>query len=78
MSFVGIILRVTTNCDVTTAQAQLPKFVLQRLPVHTQNLSSLGYISLRMFETAGDVAAFKLSTVLAKLRGERNAQTTIT
>ena len=35
MSFVGIILRVTTDCNVAAAETELTEFVLQRLPMHS-------------------------------------------
>ena len=49
--------------------------MLQRLPVHVQNLSRARHVSLRVLETARDVAAFKFSAVLTKVSREWNSQT---
>ena len=51
---------------------ELPQFVLERLPVHVQDLGRPGHVALRVLETAADVAAFKLPAVLAKIGGERH------
>src|SRR5438093_12400858 len=43
--------------------------------MHVENLGGAGDVSLGMLQTTGDVATFKLSSVLAKVGRERDAQT---
>src|SRR5215210_440683 len=74
-STVGIILRVAAHRDVATTESELSQLMLQRLPVHVQNLSRAGHVSLSVLEAATDVPALKLAPVFAKIRRERHSQT---
>src|SRR5258706_3145924 len=73
-SFFRVFLRICADRNIAAAEAELAELVLQRLAVHSQNLSSLGYIALGVFETTADVATFELAPVLAKVGGEWNPQ----
>ncbi len=52
LSIVGIIWQVRADSDVAAAEAELAQFVLERLPMHAQNLGGLRHVSLRVFEAA--------------------------
>src|SRR5262249_481872 len=67
-------LRIRRDRNVPTAQTELPQFVLQRLPVHAQDLSCPSHVSLSVFEATSDVTTFKFSPVLAKVCCEGYSQ----
>ena len=71
---VRLILGICADCHIATAEAKLPKFVLERLTMHAQNLGGLRHISLCVFQAATDVAPLKLTPVLPKIRRERDFQ----
>src|SRR6185369_9561366 len=74
-STVGIILHVATNRNITPAKTELPQFVLQRLPVHVENLCRTRHITLRVLEAARDVTALKLPAIFSKIGCKRKPQT---
>src|SRR6476469_9141978 len=49
--------------------------MLQRLPVHVQNLRRAGDVSLRVLQAATNVTALKLATIFAEIRRKRYLQT---
>src|SRR5262245_52112552 len=67
MSTVGIILRVARDGDIAAAKAELSQFMLQRLPVHIQNLGRASHVSLSVLETATDVTTLKFTPVFSEI-----------
>src|SRR5690242_6213376 len=49
--------------------------MLQRLPVHVQDLSRACHVSLSVLQAAADVTSLKLAAILAKVGREWHSQT---
>ena len=47
--------------------------MLQRLPVHVENLGCASHISLRVLKTSGDVTSFKLAPIFTEVGSKRDA-----
>src|SRR6266496_1555921 len=74
LSIVRFFLRPATHRDISAPKAKLAQLMLQRLPVHAEDGSRSGDIATGFFETAGNVAAFELAAVVAKVRRVRYRQ----
>jgi len=58
---------VSANRHVPPAQPQLSQFMLERLPMHSQNRGRAGYVAAGFVQASRDIAPLELAAVIAKI-----------